>query len=185
MSDKLYFRGGLAANRPILSAREPGFDTDTKEFFIGTGSVNQQISAPYDKISSFRASQGAGQAISAGAFTKITFSNELHDNQNEYDTATYRFTALKAGVYAISAGIYFSTQTNLNNVALALYRNGVVESYLSQINTTSTGTMQASGSVLTRLAAGDYLEIYALLTLAASTIGTTSGSYFMGTKLAH
>lgn len=48
MADKIYLRGGLAADRPTLDPREPSFDLDAKKMWIGTATGNQGIvsSAP-------------------------------------------------------------------------------------------------------------------------------------------
>jgi hypothetical protein len=42
MSDKLYIRGGLAANRPTLDPRELGLDMDAKKLWVGTSTGNAQ-----------------------------------------------------------------------------------------------------------------------------------------------
>jgi hypothetical protein len=43
MAVTLQFKRGLKANLPVLNAGEPGFCTDTYEFFIGDGSNNHQV----------------------------------------------------------------------------------------------------------------------------------------------
>lgn len=43
MADKIYLRGGLAASRPTLGLREPGFDTDTRKLWIGSPIGNVQV----------------------------------------------------------------------------------------------------------------------------------------------
>lgn len=40
MANKIQVRRGLKANIPTLSAGEPGYTTDTRELYIGTGSGN-------------------------------------------------------------------------------------------------------------------------------------------------
>ena len=56
------------------------------------------------KQSGFRATRGTAQSIPTGAQTKIQYDTEEYDIQGEYDNVTnFRFTATKAGIYAISA----------------------------------------------------------------------------------
>lgn len=40
MANKIQLKRGLKANLPALSAGEPGYTTDTRELYIGTGSGN-------------------------------------------------------------------------------------------------------------------------------------------------
>lgn len=48
MSNKIQIKRGLKANLPILDSGEPGFTTDTKEFFIGDGSKNIEFAKQAD-----------------------------------------------------------------------------------------------------------------------------------------
>lgn len=70
--------------------------------------------------------------IEDGVWTKIHFGLENWDEQNEWDTDTYTFTAKKAGWYDVDALITLKTiaGTNTNSILqLAFYINGSVWSY--------------------------------------------------------
>lgn len=42
---EIKIKRGLSANLPVLSEGEPGFTTDSKKLFIGTGVENVQITS--------------------------------------------------------------------------------------------------------------------------------------------
>lgn len=69
MSDKIYFRGGLAAARPTLDPREPGFDLDKKQLFIGSSSGN--VALPIVLGGGFKIQTGQSSGIVTTANTSV------------------------------------------------------------------------------------------------------------------
>jgi hypothetical protein len=70
MSDKIYFRRGNKANLPALSAGEPGFALDTKEFFIGSASGNIEFASVLSGGYKF---QNGTATITSGTSVVVTF----------------------------------------------------------------------------------------------------------------
>lgn len=181
MADKIYIRGGLAADRPTLAPREPSIDTDTKQVWIGTSSGNEMIHAPYDKTSSFRANANVVQSFSAGVATKALYQAEVYDNLSEY--ASSRFTASKAGIYMIQGGLQFDTVTASTHISFLAYVNGSVQSVLYD-TFSGGGFMAPNGVAIIKLNANDYVEIYVSMSNTTATLITYTPSYFSAVRVA-
>ena len=118
------------------------------------------------KQSGFRATRGTAQSLPTGAETKIQYNTEEYDIQGEYDNVTnFRFTATKAGIYAISAS--FLTNTVAWDAGelfiIQLYKNGVlaVQGHRDFAQVAQTSAYLASAICDQEyLAVGDYLEIF-------------------------
>lgn len=107
---------------------------------------------------------GGVQSIPSGSYTKAQLNGESYDTQNEYDATTnYRYTAGKAGTYAVSAGIYIGTGAAPMKdgcvVGAAIFKNGSWLTMAQQIQGAAAPTFIAA-SWLVKLAANDYLELY-------------------------
>ena len=62
-------------------------------------------------------------------FTKVPYTTELHDDDDEFDVGTSRFTAAHAGDYEVCASLY--TGGADVEFELDLYKNGVRENALA------------------------------------------------------
>ena len=119
------------------------------------------------KQSGFRATRGTAQSIPTGVGTKIQYDTEEYDIQGEYDNATnFRFTATKAGIYAISASLMTNAAAwDAGEVfAILIYKNdvAVTQGHRSFAQAAQTSAYLPSAICDQRyLAAGDYLEIFA------------------------
>ena len=120
----------------------------------------------------FSASQTAGQSYSAATWTKVQFSVENFDTNNNYDTSTYRFTPTVAGYYQINTVI----ETNASSLGgAAIYKNGSVYKrvFYSNAGIGATGVVAAlvylNGST-------DYVEAY-VYTNNATSLYTNAADY--------
>ena len=60
----------------------------------------------------------------SNTFTKVAYSAESYDAQNEYDSTNYRFKASTAGRYLVCASLWAGSPLNLE---LDLFVNGTRE----------------------------------------------------------
>ena len=152
---------------------------------LGSGNWRVVIAKPQltSAFSAYRAT--TTQSIGAGADTKVEFNAETFDNLSEYDpTTNFRFTAKSAGIYLITAGVDWGSQADGNTTRLHLYKNGVIKNRLDAKLIGGASFASSNGSIMLKLAAGDYLEIF-VYTGGANTIQfLDSASYFTGVRIA-
>lgn len=124
----------------------------------------------------FSAVMTADQSVTANVTTKVVFSTEVFDTNNNYDpTTNYRFTPTVAGYYQINVALI----SNQNTLAqLMLYKNG---SSIGAAYPQATNLGQASLSYLVSMnGSTDYLEVYAYQTTTGSFRDLDAYSYFQG-----
>jgi hypothetical protein len=107
----------------------------------------------------FSAYQSTLQALANATATKIQFQTEVFDTANAFDSTTnYRFTPQVAGYYKINCGFAYSSPTS-SETYVALYKNGSVYQYGTDISATS---YIITGNFLVYLnGSTDYVEIFA------------------------
>lgn len=136
--------------------------TNTVTIPAATGTV--MVNGP-----AFSAFQSSAQTISSTTFTKITFTSEVFDTNNNFASST--FTPTVAGYYQVTSAIYYGTSTNSQ---LYIYKNGVLyqgSQYAAQQGAFISGLVYLNGST-------DYVEIYVyILSGQALTVGSAS-TYF-------
>jgi len=126
-----------------------------------TGGVSQAMLASNVGATgpAFSATAGA-LTVSASTWTKIPFSSEQFDTNNNYDpTTNYRFTPTVAGYY------YFTIQTfmsvNANRGAVSVYKNGSSTIERLDVGTTINGGASfAANGLLEMNGTTDYVEAY-------------------------
>jgi hypothetical protein len=101
--------------------------------------------------------------------TKVAYSAESLDESGEYDPAVRRFTARHPGDYQVCASVAHSVLTN--PVELLTFKNGALDKGFA------LGTPIASGCRVVRLAAGEYVEVFAYQA-SGSTVSITADSYW-------
>jgi hypothetical protein len=109
----------------------------------------------------------AGQSISDSVTTIIDFGTKDFDTKNEVTTgASWKFTAAQTGYYRVNSAILFSSTTAWAESEYAefnIYKNGVHYSMLGRPNgrdfSASTQHMEAGGSDIVYLLAGEYIDI--------------------------
>jgi hypothetical protein len=119
----------------------------------GIVSVPSQSSVSVSNTTSFTAT--------ATTFTKVAYSAESYDAQNEYDTTNYRFKASTAGRYLVCASLWAGSAIGFE---LDLFVNGTRERAFAN----SAGSTTAGGCRPIRLNANDFIEIWVLQGSAAT-----------------
>jgi hypothetical protein len=121
----------------------------------------------------FSASQTAGQAYSAATWTKVQFSVENFDTNNNYDSTTnYRFTPTVAGYYQINVVM----ETNASSLGgAAIYKNGAVYKRMFYTNA-GAGTTGVISALVSMNGSTDYVEAY-VYTNNATSLYTNAADY--------
>jgi hypothetical protein len=157
-------------------------------------SIAAALSAPVSAVPKtnpykfFAYVSAANQILGSTAAIKVTLNTEDFDTGNNFDSTTnYRFTVPAAGYYQIDATVG-STVTAGGTVVAYLYKNGseLVRQDTAGSNTTNNVSIGVHG--LFKLAAGDYLELWASNTVGAGATvrggslgaGTTVPTFFSG-----
>ena len=112
----------------------------------------------------FRAYRGTAQTLSDAVWTKVQFATEVFDANSWYDSATnYRFTPLVAGKYLVALAIRLTSTANIEITSVAIYKNGAVESTMSNYGVASASN-DARNAIVTSIidmnGSTDYLEGY-------------------------
>jgi len=120
------------------------------------------------------------QAIANNIFTQVQLNAETYDGLDEFDSTTnFRFTAKKAGYYAVSAAIRLSASVDQQYLIAAIWKNGATYSNAAVI-TSGTSDPSAVISDIIYLDVNDYLELYAYHTCGTGiSILYGSGYTFM------
>ncbi len=118
-----------------------------------------------------------------GAAYTIIFDTEITDRQSEYNNATGVFTALKTGLYQLSAAVTAIQAASATTILLECptsNRNyNLLNAGTGFLNASNNCT--ATASVLVDMDAGDTASIRITITgVGANTSDIAAGSYFMG-----
>lgn len=153
----------------------------------GTGVVKgggqaANIISSYPISSGFRVyKSGSNQAVSASTSTKVTFETEEYDFLGEF--AASRFTAVNAGIYIFAFGVAFNSLTINTLVTMDLFLNGGLKDRCYANTIAVAGFLNATGSAILNLAAGDYIEVYANTSNASTIVFSQASTFFEMTKL--
>lgn len=133
----------------------------------------------------FSAYQSSAQTLSTSTWTKVTFTTEEFDTNNNFASST--FTPTVAGYYQINAAVTFSSATNIGGAdALRLYKNGSAFKFLSSITLNSGAlyggdlTTLGSSALIYFNGSTDYVECYVYSSSTPTLTATSSGTYFQG-----
>lgn len=167
-----------ASGTGTLTIAAPNTSTDrTLTLPDETGTVITSTSSTvYPKGGpAFSANSGA-LSVSTSTWTKIPFSSEVFDTNNNYDAATnYRFTPTVAGYY------YFTIQTfmgfSTGRGALSVYKNGSnTIQRLDLGSNTNGGQSFAVNGLLSMNGSTDYVEAYVYQESGGSISINTNGA---------
>ena len=123
----------------------------------------------------FSAYQSSAQTLSSNTATKLTFTTEEFDTNNNFASST--FTPNVAGYYQISCG--FEVSTAACGMLLYVYKNG--SNYKKLTNTNPIGTSGLNGSALVYCnGSSDYVEIYGLVATGQASVASSVSTYFQG-----
>jgi hypothetical protein len=127
----------------------------------------------------FSAVMTADQSVTGNVDTKVAFSTEVFDTNNNYDPATnYRFTPTVAGYYQINLAL-ISNQNTLSQ--LKIVRNGTTASAAYTQATNTAGLFTAA--LLYMNGSTDYIEAYAIQTSTGSFRDLDAYSYFQASMV--
>jgi hypothetical protein len=122
----------------------------------------------------------SNQSITNNVWTKVTLSNTTWSvgTTYGYSTTNSRFTAPVAGYYMFLGSAYFASSTNMTTAKLALYLNGSAQAYgpFPSGNIAATDAL-ATVSNMMQLAAGDYVELYAVTAGGTGQVVVQYSSY--------
>jgi hypothetical protein len=161
-------------------------NTKTTNFQMTSGATNGYIlqsdgagngswvANPATTLSLVRVNLAANQALTTAGWQKIIFNAEAFDTSNEFDTATGRFTATKAGFYRIVAAYHTNTQSNNNLYSIGVSVNGAYYQMTSHDHH-GVGNVERSVSCIVQLAVGGYVEVFAENFAAGVNIDSYSG----------
>lgn len=119
-------------------------------------------------------------------YTTIPVNIELYDNNNDFDTTTYTYTAPAGGIYFFRAIVEFTNiLPNPVDVSIALSINGVTDSNVMWIGDIVTGSI-VNTTLSRSLIAGDTVQLKVLQGALPSNSfvfvepgdGTTNGTFF-------
>lgn len=128
--------------------------------------------------------RSATQALTANTWTRVQFNTEAYDILSEYNNTTYRFTALTAGRYFLTARVGWSAGTATATANLVVYKNGTIFEKLAGDYTTVASGDNSGGSTLLNLAANDYIEIYAYCNKVRTISSAATETYLTMIKVA-
>ena len=114
------------------------------------------------------------QSVTSSTSTKVTYTTELYDTNNNYDASTSRFQPSVAGFYQISAEYSTSGTSSQTRAIIMLFKNGTEYCTLQDLTVTS---YRYGGSQLVYLnGSTDYVEVYAYINGTSPVIeGGTGG----------
>jgi hypothetical protein len=114
------------------------------------------------KQSAARVYQGSDKSVPDQTYTIMNLNTENFDIQNEFNTATYRYTATKAGLYLVVGMITYTDMTDQSAGYVVIRKNGVdYLAVLARQSASSAGYLSPIGLDIAQLAVGDYLELFA------------------------
>lgn len=125
-----------------------------------------------------RAYRAGAQSVGASVAVVIVYNTEQYDTNNEYNPATGRFTATRAGYYQVNASYRMDAMNGGKQMDIYIYKNGVNYTSMSMYTTTTNGTMVNISDIIP-LNATDYIEIQMAQadTGARDIIASASGTY--------
>lgn len=135
----------------------------------------------------FHANRTFAQSIPAAAvWTKVQANAKVHDYGSNYDTANYRFTAPRTGVYSFAGHVQYWGVPTTNTAMVALYLNGsqwLLGNWVSSANTFPGPIVSHPGALLQR---GDYVELFTAHDDPVNPhdiVGGSQYTYFIGTQV--
>jgi hypothetical protein len=125
----------------------------------------------------FSAFQNPSQtAIPANTVTKLIFQNKEFDTNNNYSTATSRFTPTVAGYYQISAA--FTAKNNFSYGTIYIFKNGAEAKLGAGNGIGNTSNVWPVSALIYMNGSTDYIEIYGLMTVSQVPLETSAATYF-------
>jgi len=131
----------------------------------------------------FRAYLAADMSnLSINSYTKVTFDTVAYNIGSNFSTAQNRFIAPEAGFYLFTTALHLAGVGAGHAHHLALYKNGSIVSSIYTATNAEADAISTHFTDILRLAAADYVEVYAK-SVGNSTTDILSGataSFFTG-----
>lgn len=129
----------------------------------------------------FSATNSSSISVSNNTFTKLSCGTEVFDTNNNYDTATFRFTPNVPGYYYFYGFCFGTGSTNTSLVEALVYKNGSVAIGGSVIFNAGTPYNSAQSNTCVCLymnGTTDYVELYGRVVGGGTlTISSPSGGF--------
>ncbi|SFM36032.1 hypothetical protein SAMN03159341_12836 [Paenibacillus sp. 1_12] len=160
-------------------------DTDTISN-VGNPVINVNVSTSTSdasnlvKASAFKATAIQDVQIPLQTPTKLLFTSEIFDLDNEYDTSTSTFIPKTAGVYVVTASAMYIknlfSASNESNVILYITVNGQMideeDDFRMNFGLSTTGQIVSVNDIL-NLNAGDRVEVGCFQSIFTDDVGGT------------
>jgi hypothetical protein len=121
----------------------------------------------------FSAYQSVAQTLASNTYTKITFTTEEFDTNNNF--ASSRFTPTVAGYYQITGCV--SVATSFCTIYPTIYKNGGLFKFGSGMQTSAIASVS---SLIYLNGSTDYVEIYANFSIGQNTQHLEAYTWFNG-----
>lgn len=150
-----------SSDRTLTLPDNTGTLITTASTFAGTGPA-------------FSATVAGNQSVTGSVWTKIAFSVEGFDTNNNYDTSLYRFTPSVAGYYQFNLGVISVNATDLSQAVIYKNGSGALGAYpTAGQGITVGGIVYLNGST-------DYVEAYTIFTVNSAIRDLDIFTYFQG-----
>jgi len=129
---------------------------------------------------------GSDQSIVSGTYTKLTWSTEDFDTNNNFDLSTERYTPTVAGKYLLTATAQFNTLGNGILGGVHLYKNGTRYSTGTAVYSGNSGSSRSTvTAVVDANGTTDYFEIYVWHNHGSDRDieGDSDRAYFTGSRI--
>ena len=162
--------GSITISSPAVSG------SNTLSLPANTGTVLTTASTFAGTGPAFSAYQSVAQTLSTSTFTKITFTTEEFDTNNNFASST--FTPNVAGYYQVNSGV--AAGATVCNVIVSVYKNG------TQYKQSPTGATQGGNQAICLVfcnGSTDYIEIYASFSIGQNTFASSANTYFQAAMI--
>ena len=126
----------------------------------------------------FSAYQSSAQTLPSGSTTKITFTTEEFDTNNNFASST--FTPTVAGYYQFNCGITAGASATV--MILFFFKNGSAFYRVANTNPSTVSTVSGSNLIYCN-GTTDYVEVHAFFTTGQVLATGQLGTYFNGCLL--
>lgn len=142
---------------------------DASGTILTTATAGVPVNGP-----AFSATLSGNQSMTGSVTTKVAFSVEGFDTNNNYDTSLYRFTPSVAGYYQFNVGLISNGNADLSQVMVYKNGSGAFGAYpTTGEGITFSGLVYLNGTT-------DYAEVYALFAANSAVRDLDLFTYFSG-----
>lgn len=165
---------GLTQNTDRLLGRTTASSGAIEEISTGAGlALNSTVLSLIGPVFSVHKNSVDQTGVADNVYTKITFSTERFDTNNNFSTANSRFTPTVAGYYFFTGTVFMSTSTMFDSY-IAVYKNGTVYAEGNYNYDISSDAAAVLSTIIYMNGSTDYVELWA--TINGSGTGTINGN---------